>query len=56
MSGMAGPVSLEVNGRRVTVTHPDKVVFPGLEHTKLDLIRYYLSVAEGALRGWPGVR
>src|SRR5579875_544056 len=54
MSGMAGPVSLEVNGRRVTVTHPDKVVFPGLEHTKLDLIRYYLSVAEGALRGVAG--
>ncbi|EID09769.1 hypothetical protein MXEN_19755 [Mycobacterium xenopi RIVM700367] len=54
MSGMAGPVSLEVNGRRVTVTHPDKMVFPGLELTKLDLIRYYLSVAEGALRGVAG--
>ncbi|ORX13529.1 DNA polymerase [Mycobacterium xenopi] len=51
---MAGPVSLEVNGRRVTVTHPDKMVFPGLELTKLDLIRYYLSVAEGALRGVAG--
>ncbi|EUA42997.1 DNA polymerase LigD domain protein [Mycobacterium xenopi 3993] len=49
-------MSLEVNGRRVTVTHPDKMVFPGLELTKLDLIRYYLSVAEGALRAWPGVR
>src|SRR5579884_2876068 len=54
MSGMAGPVSLEVNGRRVTVTHPDKVIFPDHRYTKLDLIRYYLSVADGALRGVAG--
>nr|WP_083178378.1 DNA polymerase domain-containing protein [Mycobacterium scrofulaceum] len=53
-----GPVSLEVDGRDVTVTHPDKVVFEAHggagPHTKLDLIRYYLSVAEGALRGVAG--
>ncbi|WP_375482599.1 DNA polymerase domain-containing protein [uncultured Mycobacterium sp.] len=58
MIGMAGPLSLEVDGHRVAVTHPDKVVFPGHDgragHTKLDLIRYYLSVAEGALRGVAG--
>src|ERR1700721_1837421 len=53
-----GPVSLEVGGRRVEVTHPDKVIFPGHDgrpdHTKLDLIRYYLAVADGALRGVAG--
>ncbi len=42
---------LEVAGRTVTVTNPDKVFFPQTGHTKLDLVRYYLSVADGALRG-----
>ncbi|HZQ31305.1 MAG TPA: DNA polymerase domain-containing protein [Mycobacterium sp.] len=52
---MAGPMSLDVAGRKVAITHPDKVVFPAADghppRTKLDLIRYYLSVADGALRG-----
>ncbi|OBK12392.1 DNA polymerase domain-containing protein [Mycobacterium asiaticum] len=51
---MAKPVLLEVTGREVAVTHPDKVVFPAQGITKLDLIRYYLSVADGALRGVAG--
>ena len=42
---------LEVAGREVTVTNPDKVFFPRSGRTKLDLVRYYLAVAEGALRG-----
>ncbi|MCR2827765.1 DNA polymerase domain-containing protein, partial [Microbacterium sp. zg.Y909] len=44
-------VTLEVDGHEVRVSHPEKVVFakPGL--TKLDLVEYYLAVAEGALRG-----
>src|ERR1700716_2600365 len=42
---------LEVAGREVTITNPGKVFFPGTGHTKLDLVRYYLAVAEGALRG-----
>jgi bifunctional non-homologous end joining protein LigD len=42
---------LEVAGREVTVTNPDKVFFPRAGHTKLDLVRYYLAVADGALRG-----
>src|SRR5437016_7337292 len=42
---------LQVAGREVRVTNPDKVFFPGTGHTKLDLVRYYLSVADGALRG-----
>ena len=45
---------LELSGREVVVTHPDKVVFPEAGHTKLDLVRYYLSVADGALRGVTG--
>ena len=53
-----GPVSFEVGGRHVDVTHPDKVIFPSHDGhdalTKLDLIRYYLAVADGALRGVAG--
>ncbi|MFD0485632.1 DNA polymerase domain-containing protein [Kineococcus sp. GCM10028916] len=52
---MASPqIVLELAGREVTVTNPDKVVFPQTGTTKLDLIRYYLSVADGALRGVRG--
>lgn len=46
---------VEVGGHQVTISHPDKVVFPGADGrdpvTKLDLVDYYLSVADGALRG-----
>jgi bifunctional non-homologous end joining protein LigD len=45
---------LDVAGREVTVSNPDKVFFPRTGHTKLDLIRYYLAVADGALRGVGG--
>ncbi len=45
---------LEVAGREVTVTNPDKVFFPRTGHIKLDLVRYYLAVADGALRGVAG--
>ncbi|PRC43780.1 DNA polymerase domain-containing protein, partial [Mycobacterium sp. ITM-2017-0098] len=38
-------------GREVPITNPDKVVFGDLGVTKLDLIRYYASVSDGALRG-----
>ncbi|HEX2286745.1 MAG TPA: non-homologous end-joining DNA ligase, partial [Mycobacterium sp.] len=48
---MAGPLSMEVDGRPVSITHPDKVVFPDIGLTKLDLVHYYLAVADGALRG-----
>nr|WP_109559404.1 non-homologous end-joining DNA ligase [Mycolicibacter algericus] len=55
---MAGGLSLDVSGHRVAVTHPDKVVFPGRDgtasRTKLELIRYYLAVADGALAGVAG--
>jgi DNA ligase D-like protein (predicted polymerase) len=51
---MAGPLSLDVGGRAVSVSNPDKVVFPESGLTKLDLINYYLAVADGALRGVAG--
>ena len=44
------PVTLRVGEREVVITHPDKVLFPEARHTKLDLAKYYLAVAEGALR------
>jgi bifunctional non-homologous end joining protein LigD len=45
---------LEVAGREVAVSNPDKVFFPETGHTKMDLVRFYLAVAEGALRGIDG--
>ncbi|MBO0827662.1 MAG: DNA polymerase domain-containing protein [Streptosporangiales bacterium] len=46
--------TLELAGREVTITNPGKVVFPSIGCTKLDLVRYYLAVGEGALRGVAG--
>jgi len=49
---MADPkIVVEAAGREVPVSNPGKVFFPRTGHTKLDLIRYYLAVADGALRG-----
>src|ERR1700745_3411078 len=45
---------IEVAHREVSVSNPGKVFFPRTGHTKLDLVRYYLSVAGGALRGAAG--
>ena len=45
---------LDVGGREVKVTNPDKVYWPEAGHTKMDLVRYYLAVADGALRGAGG--
>jgi bifunctional non-homologous end joining protein LigD len=42
---------LEIGGRDVRISNPGKVVFPESGLTKLDLVRYYLAVAAGALRG-----
>ena len=47
-------VVLEVAGREVAITNPEKIFFPRGGHTKLDLARYYVAVAEGALRGIAG--
>src|SRR5256886_4658582 len=45
---------LQIEGREVSISNPDKVFFPQPGYTKLDLVRYYLAVAEGALRGAGG--
>jgi bifunctional non-homologous end joining protein LigD len=45
---------LEAAGHEVPVSNPAKVFFPRTGHTKLDLLRYYLAVADGALRGVAG--
>jgi DNA ligase D-like protein (predicted polymerase) len=44
------PELLIVAGRELTISNPDKVLFPEAGHTKRDLVRYYLAVADGALR------
>ncbi|MDQ1544116.1 MAG: bifunctional non-ous end joining protein LigD, partial [Actinomycetota bacterium] len=45
---------LEIGGREVPISNPAKVVFPEPALTKLDLVHYYLAVADGALRGVAG--
>jgi len=43
---------LSIEGREVRITHPDKIYFSKqAKLSKLDLVRYYLSVAPGALAG-----
>ncbi len=43
---------LSINGRDIRVTHPDKPYFSAqTKLSKLDLVRYYLAVAAGALNG-----
>jgi len=45
---------LQVAGREVAISNPDKVFFPRAGYTKRDLVHYYLAVAEGAVRGVRG--
>ena len=52
--GRAQETALEVAGREVVITNPDKVFFPQAGHTKLALAKYYAAVAGGALRGIAG--
>src|SRR6476646_4212493 len=43
---------ISIDGREVRVTHPDKLYFSrAVRLTKLELVRYYLAVAPGALGG-----
>ena len=55
---MAGAKSerttLQVAGREVAITNPGKIYFPEAGITKLDVVQYYLAVADGALRGAGG--
>ena len=45
---------LEIGGREVSISNPQKVYFPDAGYTKLDLVHYYLAVADGALTGIRG--
>jgi DNA ligase D-like protein (predicted polymerase) len=54
MSAAKPSTVLEIDGRQVTISNPDKVLFPEGGHTKLDVVRYYLAVADGALRAAGG--
>ena len=45
---------LTAAGRDVAISNPRKVLFPEPGYTKLDLAKYYLAIAEGALRGAGG--
>jgi bifunctional non-homologous end joining protein LigD len=45
---------LVIDGREVAISNPRKVLFPQAGYTKLDVARYYLAVADGALRGAGG--
>jgi DNA ligase D len=42
-------VELDIDGRTVRVTSPDRVVFPERGLTKLDVVRYFTSVGDGIL-------
>jgi DNA ligase D-like protein (predicted polymerase) len=54
MATKAQPEVLTIGGREVSISNPGKVLFPEAGYTKLDLVRYYLAVADGALRGAGG--
>ena len=43
-------VELEVDGRPVRVSNPDRPYFADVGITKLDLVEYYVNVGEGILR------
>ena len=47
---MADAVELDVGGRAVRLSNPDRVYFPARGETKLDLARYYLAVGDGIVR------
>ncbi|MFR9729295.1 non-homologous end-joining DNA ligase [Saccharopolyspora sp. MS10] len=46
----ASALELDVAGRTVRLSHPDKIYFPERGFTKLQVARYYLAVAEPLLR------
>src|SRR5258708_2266850 len=50
----AKPELVQVAGIEVALSNPDKVFFPQAGYTKRDLARYYLAVADGAVRGAGG--
>jgi bifunctional non-homologous end joining protein LigD len=54
MPTKSAPEIIDVAGHPVSISNPQKVLFPESGYTKLDLVRYYLAVSDGALRGAGG--
>ena len=54
MAPKAAQEVIRAGDREVAISNPEKVLFPRHGYTKLDLARYYLAVADGALRGAGG--
>src|ERR671922_1725003 len=54
MARKAASEVLAIDGREVTITNAAKVLFPEAKYTKLDVARYYIALADGALRGAGG--
>jgi bifunctional non-homologous end joining protein LigD len=53
-SATTGKEAIVVAGREIAISNPGKVLFPDRGYTKLDVVRYYIAVADGALRGAGG--
>jgi DNA ligase D len=51
MAAKPPPARIEVDGRTLEISHPDKVFFSARGETKLDLVNYYLAVGAGVLKG-----
>lgn len=54
MAARDDSVVVQAGDREVVVTHPSRMLVPAAGVTKLDLVRYYIAVAQGALRGAGG--
>lgn len=50
----ADTLTLDIDGRSLTISSPDKLLIPDAKVRKIDLVNYYVAVAEGALRGAGG--
>ncbi len=52
--GSKNKLALTVDGIELSISSPDKVYFPDRGDTKLDTIRYFMSVGDGVMRGLRG--
>lgn len=50
LDGAIEPTVISVDGREVRISSPERVYFSARGETKLDLVRYYLSVGDGIVR------
>src|ERR1051325_348959 len=50
MAGSSTALEIDVAGRPVRLSSPDKIMFPRGGYTKRDVFEYYLAVGDGILR------